>query len=521
LVNFFRKIIFIVILTYYKNIDKILDLLYTMLKKGVVLEKIEEKSLLNPMLLDNKKFAWLLLGISIFVTIIDNFLKMDYLIGAWHIVIYLTLLIPLTYMVWQKRLNNIYTKWFIPILLVMIFDMFYYSNDFVQFIVPILFYLLLIVLYLTSMQTLHSPYQSLIPRFGLKIQWIEYIQEFLSNLIIKEDNNKIYARIGFALLITIPFLIVFIALLFSADTNFGNFMKRLIDFDIDFHIKYILTVPLTLFLYLWFFIYSFSNYKKRVETSKTTPLDMLIVGIFLSMINLLFLTFISVQVPFLIGHSYLPANTTLAEFAREGFFQLMMVMGIVLLIFLFIMRRFKGERLAIILLGGLIVETIIMGVVSLKKMYLYQSIKGATVLRYYVEWFDYFLISILIIGLIFLIKDIKFSKMLDILAIFGLISLAIVISIDIDYMVASHNIKKFKDTPEKLDKKALATLSIDALPIIKESGIKITQENHNLNHFYEEYRRKNCKTFSTYHFGYCSKLKRYSNLSSMEYHSYN
>lgn len=138
----------------------------------------------------------------------------------------------------------------------------------------------------------------------------------------------------------------------------------------------------------------------------TLLFDLLIVTIFLGMINLLFATFLSVQIPFLVGASYLPEGTMLAEFAREGFFQLMMVMGIVTLIFLFIMRRFKGEKMLILFLSGLLIQTIVMGVVSLKKMYLYQSIKGATVLRYYVEWFDYFLIGILVMGIIFLIRKI-------------------------------------------------------------------------------------------------------------------
>lgn len=477
------------------------------------METINSK--LNPTL-ENKFFAWTLIIISSILMLIDNFFKMDELIGGWHIVLYFLILLPLALMVWKEKLNNGYIKWFFPILLIMIVDMFYYNNDMVQSIVPIIFYFMVVSLYLSSMHKVHSFYQTLIPHFTLSFEWINYLQEFFLNLFIKNDDKQIYARIGLALLITVPFLIVFIALLFSADTNFGNFLKNMVDFNFSFHPKYIWTLPWTFILYLLLFVYAFSNYKDRTSQKETLPFDMLIVGIFLGMITLLFALFIMVQLPFLFGEHYLPENRDLATFARQGFFQLMTVMGLVMLIFLFIMRRFKGEKITIFLLSLLLIETIIMGLVSLKKMYLYQTIKGATVLRYYVEWFDYFLITVLALGIYFLIKKLHFSKLLDVVTILGLFSFTIIISLNIDSMVASHNIKKFKSNVELLDLKALKRLSIDALPIIRRNEISIPDatyyDSDSKSHlplpWYKELKRKECHTFATYHYGYCSKLKK-------------
>lgn len=242
-------------------------------------------------------------------------------------------------------------------------------------------------------------------------------------------------------------------------------------------------------------------------------MDMLIVGIFLGMINLLFLTFITTQIPFLFSKDYLPENMSLANFAREGFFQLMMVMAIVILIFFFLMRRFKGEKLTIFFLSTLLIQTMIMGIVSLKKMYLYQEIKGATVLRYYVEWFDYFLLFVLALGVLFLVRRLNFARLLDFVSVVALASFLLVISLNVDAMVAKHNIEKFQESPEKLDRNALAQLSIDALPIIKSSGVK-PLDRYSLDgvmspHWYEERKREKCKSFAVYHYGYCSKLKEY------------
>ena len=465
---------------------------------------------LNP-IIKNKTYAWLILGIAIALMFIDNFLKMNYsLIGGWDTIMSILIVIPLAYLIWEKKVINPYIKWIFPLLLLMIWDMLYYSNDLVQYFVPLVFYLLVITLYLNSMQQVHSFYQTLLPIFSLPWRGIAYIKYFLENLFVRESDKKLYARIFFAILITVPFLVVFVALLFSADENFRGVLTQMFDFELGFEMRYFLTVPLYFILYLLLFIYGSSNHKDRTKTTETKSLDMLIVGIFLGMINLLFALFIMVQLPFLLGEPNLPAYTTLAEFAREGFFQLMMVMGIVLLIFLFIMRRFKGEKIAIFLLGGLLVQTIVMGLVSLKKMYLYQSIKGATVMRYYVEWFDYFLLIVLALGLLFLIRKLAFTKLLNVVAILGLFSFALVISLNVDGMVASHNIEKFKDKPDELDKSAISQLSIDALPAIQGTDIVI-----------RKYYFRDCNSFSQYHFGYCSKISKYGEKQYKKYQNDN
>ena len=476
-------------------------------------------------LFERKSFSWFILGLSVLLMFIENFLKIDNLIGGWNIVSYLLVLTPFVYLVYTNEVKNTYVKWFLPILLVMIVDMFVYSNEMIQTLVPIVFYLLVITLYSTSMHSVHSLYQTLVPHLAIEGIGREYLTKFFNNIFVKENNNDFYRRIGLALLITIPFLGVFIALLFSADERFSTFLTNLVDFNFNFDISYVFTVPFFLFVYLLLFVFTLSAAKERTKVRETQAFDMLIVGIFLGMINLLFMIFLALQLPFLFGDLALPANTTLAEFARQGFFQLMMVMGIVILIFLFIMRRFKGEKVSIFLLSGLLIQTTLMGLVSLKKMYLYQSIKGATVLRYYVEWFDYFLITVLILGLVFLVRKIAFKKLLDMVAILSLLSFTLIISLNVDAMVASHNIEKFKEVPKNLDRNALSRLSIDALPVIskakiegsdtitfsKEKPMRYSQEiNGQMSlYWYIEPKRNNCNSFATYHYGYCSKLKAY------------
>ncbi|RUM74637.1 MAG: hypothetical protein DSZ11_03665, partial [Sulfurovum sp.] len=202
-------------------------------------KKIEKKDIKLNAILKNKTYAWLILTVSIALMFIDNFLKIKFfLIGGWDIIMSILILIPLAYLIWKKELTNPHIKWVFPLLLLMIWDMFYYNNDLVQHLLPIIFYLMVITLYLNSMQQVHSFYQTLIPIFSLPWRGVAYIRYFLENLLVKESDKRLYSRIFFAILITIPFLVVFVSLLFSADENFRGFLTQMFDFKLGFNMKY-------------------------------------------------------------------------------------------------------------------------------------------------------------------------------------------------------------------------------------------------------------------------------------------
>ncbi len=459
----------------------------------------EQQNMLSP-LLNNKNTAWLLITISALLASIDNFLKMPLLVGGWHIVMYILLLTPLGYLIIKDEIKNQYTKWFIPFLFIMIIDMFYYSNTFVQYILPVIFYIIIVLLYLSSMHETNNLYQTILPKFKLQFSTTKYLKMFVLNLFLYKVNKTLLNRIGIALLITLPFIVVFTALLSSADSNYKETLQNIFTLNTRFQFEYFITVPLYFLLYLQLFIYSFSNLTSRVEEKSTQKFDLLIVGIFLGLINLLFASFVLMQIPFLSSHTYSLESVNIATFAREGFFQLVSVLVIVSAIFLFILRRYKQENSIKYLLIGLLIQSIMMGIVSLKKMYLYQSIKGATTLRYYVEWFDYFLIVVLFLGILFLIKNKSFTKFLNLITVLTIVSFTMIISVNIDVMVAKHNIEKFKKSPTKLDKEALSELSIDIVPILKEHKLNVSPILANY---------RDCNSFREYHFGYCSIQKEY------------
>jgi len=453
---------------------------------------------------DTKSLRVGLFALSFSIAFINVVLTSSRHFGLWDFISYLLILSPLAWVLIHEEGVNRYTKWFLPVVAIWLGDIFYFNNDFVQFFLSPILFILIVILYLTSTQQVSSFYQTLIPRLAIPITPIRYLEYYLSDTLAYEAHKSLYSRVFLALLVTLPFVVLFLSLFMSADENFDHFILNLSLFDGSFEYSSILWIAVELFGFLLLYIYGFSNVMIRGSFVEHKTFDPLIVGIFLGMLNLLFVTFLLFQLSYLFGgEGYIKASgINIAQFAREGFFQLMWTMGIVATILLVIMSRYHGERTTAWLLGGLLISTIIIGFASLKKMHLYQSLKGATVLRYYVEWFDYFLIAVLMVGVVFILRRIPFARLLDTVSIIAMVSLTLVSSLNIDEMVASHNIEKFKESPKELDKVALSRLSIDALPPLQGSDIKI---NHK---FYE---KRNCDKMEDYHLGYCMKLAKYGN----------
>ena len=442
-------------------------------------------------------FSLSILVISFVLAVINTTLSLSYFFSTWDVIFYLLLIAPLAWMSYKKKLDNPYTIWMIPIALIWLFDIFYFNNDFTQYVLPNILFFFLVVLYLTSMHKVNAFYYTLIPSTHIPLKGLAYIKLFIRSLLVYKEHKSLYTRIGIALLLTLPVFTIFVLLFMSADSNFGNFIKSIFTFNTSFTFDSMILIPLNLIVYLLVFIYGFSNRTQKEISVNDKTFDPLIIGIFLGMLNLLFITFLLFQVNYLFGgETYLKeSGINIAHFAREGFFQLAWVMGLVLSIFILLMSRFKGEKLITYFMSGLILQTIILGFSSLKKMYLYQSIMGATVLRYYVAWFDYFLIFVLSMGLYFILKNKSFKTLLDSVFIVGIVSFTLIASLNIDKMVASHNINKFTSNTQQLDKQALSKLSIDALPSLVGTDIRIKLYGH-----------RDCSAMNQYHLGYCMLL---------------
>ncbi len=465
----------------------------------------ESKASKNP--LNNLLWIISVVATSLILSIIKNLAPHQY-IASWDIVSYLLLLLPLIYLIYIKEIANPFTKWIIPFIIILIYDVFYYNNDLVVDFLPLVIYGMIAMLYLGSMQSMEYLFQVFIPKInysakiftiiGMLIKPVLSLKKYQQELF----KNALYMRIALALLITLPVMGLFLTLFMASDPNFSHFIENLFSFSNPFKAYHAFTVPIVFFFFLLLFGYSISNTNHRKITFDTDPFDRVIIGIFLASLNFLFISFLLFQLAYIFGGESYLNNTgiNISYYAREGFFQLATVMSIVIFIFLIIIYRYKNEKLIAIMMSGLMLQTMVIGYASLKKMYLYQSLKGATVLRYYVEWFDYLLLVFLLLGIIYLFIKRPFYYMLNLIVILGLISFTTVASLNIDGIVAKQNIAQFTNKPKKLDKELISNLSIDALPYIQQTDIKIKIFHKN---------QRNCNKFNNYHLGYCEKIAKY------------
>ncbi len=459
----------------------------------------------NP--LDNISLILMILSISLIVAIIKN-LAPYRLVASWDIISYILLLVPLGQMIYNKEIANPFAKWIVPFIFILIVNSFYYNNSLASELLPPVIYIMIGVLYLGSTQPMDYFFQVVIPKLGHTFRVFGAIGTMIKPIYsLKKyqqemSKDSLYMRIGLAMVITLPVLVLFLALFMASDSNFSHFVEGIFSFSNPFESQHIFTIPILFFFFLVLFGYALSNDTSRIINLDTNPFDPIIIGIFLGMINLLFISFLLFQLAYIFGgESYInEAGLNIAYYAREGFFQLATVMSIVIVIFLIVIYRYKKEKLTAVMMSGLMLQTMIMGYASLKKMYLYQSLKGATVLRYYVEWFDYMLLLLLLLGIIYLFTKRPFYQMLNLVVLISLTSFAIVSSLNIDGMIAKQNIAQFANNPKELDRGFITTLSIDAIPYIQETDIKIN---------IYPYKRRDCSKFNNYNLGYCEKLSKY------------
>ena len=130
------------------------------------------------------------------------------------------------------------------------------------------------------------------------------------------------------LAIALPILVVFGALFVSADAAFEKFINTIFDIDLA-----------SLFLHLFFtgfFSWIAAGYLRRVFVRSELRIESFAmparaslgiteVALVLGSLNLLFLTFVIVQMGYLFGGAHVVSSTpdlTLAEYARRGFFEL-------------------------------------------------------------------------------------------------------------------------------------------------------------------------------------------------------
>jgi hypothetical protein len=186
-------------------------------------------------------------------------------------------------------------------------------------------------------------------------------------------------------------------------------------------------------------------------------------------LNVLFLIFIAIQVTYLFGGS---ANVvggafTYAEYARKGFFELVAVAGLsLLLIFvterILLRERETHDKRFKLLSGLLIAQVLIIMVSAFKRLNLYEQAYGFTSLRLYSYIFIIWLAVVFLVLLYKIFAGRRENEFALTMFIGVLALLATFNFLNVDGTVARKNIDRYEQTG-RLDVRYLDDLSDDAV----------------------------------------------------------
>lgn len=226
--------------------------------------------------------------------------------------------------------------------------------------------------------------------------------------------------IAVGLVFSIPLILIFGLLLAAADSVFAQVCERIFDVPLDEFFSHVFVVAFLAWIVSGFLrsaafetdqkhersnaVLSILNLPERPTSEPHASgtemvrrsLGIVEIGLPLGLLNLLFLAFVGIQFRYLFGGASLvevTAGLTYAEYARHGFFELVMVAGLVLPLLWgaqWIIERSgdrRGERIfrALASMQLLLVGIIMLS--ALKRMLLYTDAYGLTASRFYATAF--------------------------------------------------------------------------------------------------------------------------------------
>jgi two-component system sensor histidine kinase BaeS len=190
-------------------------------------------------------------------------------------------------------------------------------------------------------------------------------------------------------------------------------------------------------------------------------------------LDLLFLGFVAVQADVLLAtdRDRLLRSTGLsyAEYARQGFWQLLVVTGLVLLVLGVAVRyapmTSRADRATVrTLLGLLCALTLVVVAVALRRLFLYEEAYGWTRLRLWVHAFELWMGLVIVLVAVAGIR-LKAAWLPRAVAASGAVGLLALGLLNADGFIAGHNVDRFSHTG-RADLSYLSGLSADAAPAL-------------------------------------------------------
>ncbi|MBN2043578.1 MAG: DUF4173 domain-containing protein [Anaerolineales bacterium] len=296
------------------------------------------------------------------------------------------------------------------------------------------------------------------------------------------------------LLIALPIVLIFAAMLAEADPIFGDAFENFLDiFNIENLGEYIvrgILIWIIAYLLLGVLMHAFyKDHDAELDTEKRWLPRFLGITetiIVLASVNLLFLAFVSIQFQYFFGGETMISinGYTYAEYARRGFGELVAVAVFSLLLFVglsFIAKREQAGHQKLFSIMGLVLFALVSVILvsSFQRLLLYESAYGFTRLRTYTHVFIFWLGALLLaVSLLELFGKQRFFALAALIAGMGFIVTLDVINVD--GFIVRRNIARMAEGSglnETYDERSystvvdiayLASLSEDAVPALSK-----------------------------------------------------
>lgn len=290
--------------------------------------------------------------------------------------------------------------------------------------------------------------------------------------------------LGRGLVLAIPLLLVFGALFMAADAVFAGLVKDLLDIDL-----------VKLFTHLFiigFATWIVGGYLRGLLLGKETPmalnglpkslsLGIIEIGTVLGLLDLLFLSFVIVQLRYLFGGAalvHVTAGLTYAQYARRGFFELVTVAALVLPLLLgahWLLNKAEAQAKRIFRLraGAQLLLLLVVMVSAVQRMRLYQNEYGLTELRLYTTAFMGWLAVVFLWFAATVLRGYRERFVFGAL-VAGFLLLAALHVLNPDTLIVRTNVA-LAQAGRRFDASYAASLSADAVPALVASLPKLSQ----------------------------------------------
>lgn len=303
----------------------------------------------------------------------------------------------------------------------------------------------------------------------------------------KSLKNLTYVLVGIA--VAFPVSAILMSLFMSADAVFADAMKTVIQFfGINFNRTFwVISFGIIFGICLGAMLLSlkYSGVKQSMAVKSGDCIESMITGTFLTILNILIVTFVVFQFVYLFGGSVniTASGLSYSEYARRGFFELSAASAIIFAISLFalIMTKKNEEKLSLWVRLGTVLLCLCDGVLlvsSMKRMLMYVDAYGLSVKRVLTLWF------MVLIGfcLVWMIAK-CFAPKLDVMKWIGITvitGVCLLSLVNVDRTIARYNVDMYLQNPadNSIDIQYFNWLSYSAVPEIDrllDQGVKANQ----------------------------------------------